>query len=223
VYAVNAESNQPIWPVFTPPYGQVFDTRSGVTADLKADDAGLYVPTVSEGRLYCLNRTNGSVKWQWTGTGALTVSPVVTTDTVYQTDPNLGMVAIDKQEGPDVTTPQFNRLPGKGVRWSLADVKQVLAQDDKYTYALRRDNVIVALDKRTGETQFTSRRKDFHTFATNPKDGTVYAATKGGRVVAVKGVFQPGQVGEVVRSDERLLPVERPGAVALAAGTRKPQ
>ena len=84
------------------------------------------------------------------------------------------------------------------MRWERTDVAQVLSQDDKYTYVVRKDNVIAALDKKSGEAQFTSRRKDFAAYASNPKDGTVYAATKGGRIVAVKAVLTPGQVGELV-------------------------
>ena len=201
VYAVTADVRDPAWPVFVAPYGNVFDARAPVTADLKADETGIYVATQGEGRLYCLNRVNGQVKWQWFGTGPLTASPVPTSDTVYQQDANLGMVAINKAEDPEIADPQYNRTKGMGVRWERSDVTQVLAQDDRYTYALRKDKVILALDKKTGETQFTSRRNDLHAFATNPADGTIYAASRGGRVLAIKPNLQVGAVGELVRAD----------------------
>ena len=59
---------------------------------------------------------------------------------------------------------------------------------------------IAAHDKRTGEVRFTSQRSDFTVFGTNlvKEDGIVYAATKRGRVIAVRPVLKPGTVGEVV-------------------------
>jgi hypothetical protein len=117
------------------------------------------------------------------------------------------MVALNKLEDPELKEPQYNRKP----RWALPEVRQILAQDDKYTYAVRKDGVIVALDKATGRTDFTSRRKDFQAFATNTgydearstykQDGSIYAATKGGRVLRVKPVFEPGEVGELVDAE----------------------
>jgi PQQ-like domain len=196
VYAVSVDTREPIWPIENGIFGQTFDTMGApVLADLVADDTGLYVATSGEGKLYCLNRITGQVKWQYYGSGSLTSPPVVLSDTVYQLDPNRGMVALNKLEDPELKEPQYNRKP----RWALPEVRQILAQDDKYTYAVRKDGVIVALDKQTGETQFTSRRKDFAAFATNhEKDSGIYVATKGGRVLQLKPVFESGQVGEVV-------------------------
>jgi outer membrane protein assembly factor BamB len=215
VYAVSAEDRKAFWNMENAQYGQTFDARAPVVADVKADDAGVYVATLGAGRLYCLNRISGQVKWQYTGSAALETSPVVTADTAYQSDPNRGIVAINKLDDPEIRTPQFNREPGKGVRWERKDLKQILAQDDKHTYALRTDGVIVVLDKKTGETQFTSRRKDLAAYATNTKDGVIYGATKEGRVLAIKAVLTQGQVGEVVWNDEPIGPAAAP---ALAMG-----
>lgn len=212
VYAVTADGREPIWPISNPPFGNTFDARSPVTADVIADETGVYVATAGEGKLYCLSRNTGQVRWQYFGSGALTATPVVTPDTVYVLDPNRGMVALNKGDAPDPASPQFNRTP----RWTQTGVRQILAQDDKYTYGLRNDNVIVALDKQTGAVEFVSRRKDLHAFATNAKDGTLYAATKGGRVLAVKPVFQAGQVGEVVDASGLLNRADTPRVVADA-------
>lgn len=197
VYALSTETREPIWPL----PGNTFDAGAGVVADLKADDAGLFVPTLGSGRLYCLNRISGQVKWQWFGSGELTVSPIVTSDSVYQMDPNQGMVAINKNEDLNLKVPQYNRTVGHGVRWSRTDVTQILAQDEEHTYALRKDGIILALDKKTGDTLFTSRRKEFSTFATNTKDGTIYASTRAGRVLGIQANYLPGKVGELVMTD----------------------
>jgi outer membrane protein assembly factor BamB len=221
VYAVSVDTREPIWPIENGIFGQTFDTNGApVAADLIADDTGLYCPTAGEGKLYCLNRITGQVKWQYFGSGPLTTAPVVTADTVYQLDPNRGMVALNKLEDPEDKEPQYNRKP----RWALRDVRQILSQDDKYTYAVRKDGVILALDKRTGRTEFTSRRKDFQAFATNTgydaahstykQDGAIYAATKGGRVLQIKPVLEAGQVGELVDAG-REQPGEGREALAL--------
>lgn len=199
VYAVTANDREPIWPL----PGNVFDARSPVTAPLAADDVGLYVSTV-EGKFYCVNRTSGQVKWQWFGTGPLEDAPVPLADTVYIRDPNRGWAAVDKIENPEIKAPQYNRKE----RWARDDIKQILSQDAQYTYVLTKDNRISALDKKTGQTRFQSRRNDFHVMATNPKDSTIYLSTLRGRIVAVKPVLTPGQTGEVVLGTPAAQPFE---------------
>ena len=82
------------------------------------------------------------------------------------------------------------------------DVKEVVAQDDKYAYARSSDNHLLAIDKATGETKFQSQRTDFARFGVNTKDdGVIFAVTKSGTVLAIKGIFKPGVVGEQVRND----------------------
>ena len=193
VYAVTGQDREPIWPL----PGNVFDARSAVTAPLRADDVGLYVSTI-EGKFYCVNRTSGQVKWQWYGSGPLEEAPVPLADTIYIKDPNRGWVAVDKVENPDIKGPQYNRKE----RWARDDIRQILSQDERYTYALTKDNRISALDKKTGQTKFQSKRDDFNVFATNSKDSTIYTASEQGRVLAVRPVLTPGQTGEVVMIDE---------------------
>lgn len=193
IYAVGAESREPLWPLEGRP---TFDARAPVAADVKADDVGVYIPTMG-GILYCLNRINGQVKWQYHASGPLTASPTPMGDTVYLRDPNRGMVAINKVEDPDAGKPQYNR----NHRWSIGNIKQILAQDDKHTYVLRTDGVIAALDKKTGATQFTAERKDFTVFATNQIDGMIYAISEAGHLVAIRSVQKMGEIGEIVRAD----------------------
>ena len=201
VTAVSTEDRNPIWPIeheHTPTNG-MFDARSPVVANLAADDSGLYVPT-SGGRMYCIDRINGTVKWQFFAKAPPLNKPAVLgSDTVYIEDPGQGFVALDKVPPAPVagkpSKPQYNRDP----RWVSSTIKQILAQDDHFTYALRKDDSIVAMDKRTGESNFSARRKDLSVFATNVKDGTIYAATTDGRIVAIKAVTTPGVVAPLVR------------------------
>jgi hypothetical protein len=203
VMAVATEDRNPIWPIDqenTPTQG-MFNAMAPVVANLSADDSGLYVPAF-DGRLYCINRISGQVKWQWFGNEPLDTPAILMSDTVYIHDPKLGIVAIDKVEPPNIpgkpSKPHYNRDP----RWTSMAIIQVLTQDEHYTYATRKDNSIVALDKKNGESVFASRRNDFTTFATNTKDSTIYAATRDGHIVAIKAVTLPGIVGEVARRDD---------------------
>lgn len=193
VYSVSTAEREPVWPL----PGNVFEARSRVIAPLKVDDVGLYIPCL-DGKFYCVHRTSGVVRWQYFAGGPLEQAPVLTGDTVYIFDPVRGWSAVDKVENPEVKGPQYNRKE----RWARTDVTQVLAQDDQHTYVKDTANRIVALDKRSGVRRFASARSDFHVFGTNARDGIAYTCSRGGRLVAVEPVFQPGRSGEVVRLDD---------------------
>lgn len=196
VYAVNTK-REPIWQL----EGYTFDARSPIYAPLKADEAGVYIGTAS-GKFYCVNRTSGVVKWQYFASAPIEVAPVLTTDTIYIYDANRGWAAVDKVDSADIKGPQYNRKD----RWVRKDIKQVVSQDEKFTYVMDKSSALLALDKKTGETRFKSKRSDFHTFATNSKDGVAYAASAGGRIAAIKAVLTPGTTGEVVLLDDDKTP-----------------
>jgi outer membrane protein assembly factor BamB len=192
VYAVNQENRQPIWATST---GQTFKTYGAVKADLRADDSGIYIPS-TDFKLYCLDKTQGRVKWEYYAGAPLRESPEVTATTVYVPVPDRGIVAIDKVNGTQV----------RQARWAVKDAVKFLAEDEKYAYLSRADHVILAVDKATGEQKFTSKRTDFVAFATNTRDSTIYAATKDGQVMAIVPVLKAGNVGELALDNAR--PVE---------------
>jgi len=178
--------------------GSAFKTGGSVVADLAADDDTLYVAS-TDSKLYALNRLNGRIRWQYYATAPLREGAVVTSDMVYQYDRGAGLAALSKASG------DFNRRP----LWVAEDCTRLLAQDDRNAYLRRRDGAIVARDKKTGEVRFTSRQK-FNVFATNTlkEDGMIYAATKGGRILAIRPILKPGMVGEVVRLETQELGAE---------------
>jgi outer membrane protein assembly factor BamB len=200
VYAVGGAHRDPIWPLTDP--DNIFDARARIIAPLKADAAGLYVSCL-DGHLYCLHLTRGTTRWHYFASGPLEHAPVLTSDTVYVIDPNRGWLAIDKIDNPDLKVPQFIRTP----RWARKDIIQILSQDDKYVYAKDKSNHIVALDKKSGDVRFQSSRSDFYRFGSNSYDGISYTISSGGRVVAIRPVFQPGQSGEVVKIDDEVDPL----------------
>jgi outer membrane protein assembly factor BamB len=193
VYAIN-EERRAVWA--TP--GGIFQTAGPIVADLKADESGLYVASKDE-KLYCLNRTNGKLLWQFFAGAALNSAPVPTADTVYQYIDGDGVAAITKD--PKAA---YNR----SAKWVYKSGRQFLAQDEKYAYIMEprvdaKDedvvhHVIVAVDKETGQKAFESRHQDFAVFGTNARDGIIYAAYADGAVVAIKPVLKPGQIGELV-------------------------
>ena len=206
VYAVS-EARNPVWSID----GNMFHCTGAIVADLKADDAGLYVASQG-GILYCINRTTGKLKWQYFGGSPLAAAPVPTVDTVYQSVPNLGLAAVDKNDGG------FNRMP----RWVFPKATQFLAQDDKYAYILEEvpgkkitTRTIVAVDKKTGEREFQSKTTNFNVFGTNIKDNTIYVGYHTGVLLAIKPVLKAGTIGELV-----LQPVNPSDAMLVASAMR---
>lgn len=185
VYAVSTAGRESIWPL----PGGVFQTGAAIIGDLAIDNDNLYVAS-TDNKLYALNRNSGKMRWQYFGSASMRTGPMVTSDAVYQFVPGTGLVALDKAQG------EFIRKP----RWVAGNATQLLAQDERNAYVRTRDNRIAAHDRKTGELRFTSQRRDLEVFGTNlvKEDGIIYAATKKGRVIAVRPVLKPGTVGEVV-------------------------
>ena len=199
VTAVAFDSREPVWPTDN----GIFKTYGEVVGDLAIDETGLYVAS-TDGKLCCLNRNNGKVKWQYLSAHELREAPVVTKDLVFQHVPTIGMVAIDK-----IPLVPFNRGP----KWHASDIVKILSEDDKNVYALREDDVIVALDKTNGHALFTSHRHDLIAYTTNIKDGTIYTVKRANRVMAIMPVLKRGTIGEMawepVTNDRQALAVAR--------------
>ena len=198
VIAVSAADRTGVWPL----PGSAFQTGGPVVADLALDEDSLYVAS-TDTTLYALRNRDGHIRWRYFAGAPLRDGPAVTSDTVYQFVRGTGVAALAKGAGS----------PDRRPVWVAADCTQFLAQDDRNAYLRRHDGAVVARDKKTGEVKFTSRRHDLDVFATNTlkEDGVVYAATKQGRIIAIKPILKPGVVGEVVRMDQQTI-----GAEALA-------
>lgn len=190
VAAVAIDGRLPLW---TLP-NLVFGTYAGITGNLAVDDSNLYVAS-TDTKLYCLLKSTGKIRWQYFGGSPLHDGPVVMKDLVYQYIPDNGVVAIDKAAANAAQTPTYNREP----RWTAGDGRQFAGSDDRYAYIRTNANLLLAIDKKTGQPMFQSQRTDLTAFGTSTKgDGMLYVASENGRVMAVKPVVQPGQVGEVV-------------------------
>jgi hypothetical protein len=127
------------------------------------------------------------VKWQYYAGSSLRATPEITATMVYLPVTGRGVVAIDKINGPAVREP----------KWVVKDAVKLVAEDEKYAYFNRADQIVIAIEKATGEQKFTSKRTDLVAFATNTKDSTIYAASKEGQVLAIVPVLKPGNMGEL--------------------------
>jgi outer membrane protein assembly factor BamB len=184
LYAVTDERRQ-IWALEKG--AGTFNTQGKFVSDIKADTNGVYASN-TDSKLYCLERLNGHLKWIYYASAPLKTAPVVMAQLVYQYVPGQGIVAIDKING------QFNRQP----KWTVKSAVQVLSEDQQYVYLRRRDNILLAADKNTGEIAFTSKSHPFEVFATNTTDSMIYGSTRDGRIWAVRPVLRAGEVGTVV-------------------------
>ena len=184
----------------------IFMTSGAITADLRVDESGLYVAS-NDSKLYCVNRTTGKLKWQYFAAAPLVSAPVLTPDTVYLSTSNHGLVALDKATGA------YNRAP----RWTDPAAEKFLAQDARFVYAevVRSDplkpllppsRTIVALDKATGRKVFESDHHDFSCLGVNPRDGLIYAAFDGGKLMGLQPVLHAGTIGELVQAGRTDLP-----------------
>jgi outer membrane protein assembly factor BamB len=200
LYAVSADADRKaVWAG-----SGTFRTDGAVLGDVQADDYGVYIAS-TDTKLYCLDRGTSKVKWQYLAGIALTDGPVITDSTVYQLVPGQGLAAIDKiSSDPNA----YNRKP----RWIAENAKQFLAEDEGHSYILSADNHVLALNKKTGEEEFRSKRDDFVSFASNTKDATIYASTAKGDVVAFVPVLKSGSVGQLVM---RMVPVKERAQAGL--------
>lgn len=188
----------PLWPALD----NYFKTDGPITADLAADDYGVYVAS-QDGKLYCLDRNTGKIKWMYYAGAPLLDPPVILGNLIIQRVPGSGLVAINKTEGTYVRQPV----------WIQSQSQQVLSADAGHVYVRSGGNLIVALDRVSGEPRFRSRRTDLRIFATNLNTPMIYAATKGGTVLGIKPVLKPGVVGEIVWDTTAV-----PESLALAQG-----
>ncbi|HEV7300443.1 MAG TPA: PQQ-binding-like beta-propeller repeat protein [Tepidisphaeraceae bacterium] len=170
--------------------GGAFETAGSIVGDLAADTGttgNVYVAS-TDTKLYALAATSGQLRWQYYAGAALTTGPTVTAEMLYQFVPGTGLVAIDKNNGDAI----------RAARWAIIDATKLVAEDAQLAYVLGTGNKVYGVDKKTGKVRFVSTRDDLSVFAENTTDGTVYAATPGGEIIAATPVLTQGKMGELV-------------------------
>jgi hypothetical protein len=197
-----AEDRTPYWPLLLP--NDAFDTQSKILSAIAVDSTSCYCSTTA-GKLYCLDKANGKLKWQYFAGEPLTTGPQVTDTAVYQYVPDAGLTAIDKTTKMTLGNGDTaEESPFHSPRWTLKNAVRILAEDDQYVYVVlgTPDEMsgLAAVDKQTGRIAFKTHRRDLIFAASQPKASLIYAVTSNGLVVALKSVLQPGSYGEIAQN-----------------------
>jgi outer membrane protein assembly factor BamB len=188
VFALTTEPKV-AWPITPQMPGGQFQTDGDVNAPVSADDAGVFV-SATDTKLYAIDPVGGRIRWTYYSGIPLQTSPQITADTVYQFVDGQGLTALDKKPGgPNIRQP----------RWTNRDARLVLADDAQYAYVLHAGG-IAALDKKTGQERFATKRSDFVKVTENlsAKDNTIYVLTRDNTLRAIKPVTRAGVVGQLV-------------------------
>lgn len=181
-----------LWPRTEEMPNSIFIADGKITAPLRVDEGGVYVPC-HDGKLYALDPNTGRIRWEYIAGVAITQSAQPTSDTVYIYIRDKGLVALEKK-----TPTRYQKE-----RWTNPDALVVAADDAKYTYVLTTSGTIAALDKETGVQAFATERNDFVRVMPNlnPKDNTIFALTDDNKLMAITPVNRTGVVGSMVRAD----------------------
>jgi len=196
-----AEDRTPYWTLLP---DDAFDTQSKILSAVAVDSTGCYCSTTA-GKLFCLDKTTGKLKWQYFAGEPLTTGPQVTDTAVYQYVPDLGLAAIDKTTKVILADGEIApESPFHSPRWILKGAARILAEDDQYVYVVlgTPDEMrgLAAVEKQTGRIAFRTHRRDLIFAACQPKASLIYAVTSTGLVVALKPVLEPGSYGEIAEN-----------------------
>jgi glucose dehydrogenase len=166
-----------------------FQRQGKFVSDIRADDTGVY--RVEHRQQGLLSRTlSGKIKWQYWGSGAAeNRAGRDGDDGVNQYVPGQGVVGIDKMQG------EFNRKPRLSVKMPC----RCGAKISRTSYLRRRDNRLIAVDKKTGQVVFTSKAQRLLD-ASRPTRTTRRSTPprKDGHVAAIRPVLREGEVGTLV-------------------------
>jgi outer membrane protein assembly factor BamB len=201
------EDRTPFWPLLT---DSTFSTGSKIVSGVAVDSRSCYFATTA-GKLYCIDKNTGRLRWQYFAGTDLENTPQVTDTAVYQYVPGTGLVAIDKTTKMMIDNQDSGvEQPFHSPKWTLASAGKILAEDSQFVYVVlgRPGEVggIAAVDKATGEIAFQTHRRDLIGLAADPKGTMFYGITRGGVVVAMKPVVNPGSYGEIAMVRQELGP-----------------
>ncbi len=198
-----ADDRTPLWPLLE---GSGFDTSGKIYGDIAVLHGSL--PTdqrvfaaSTDGTLYCLNSESGKLEWRYVAGEALYEGPAVTDKTIYQPVPGKGLAAIDRSQFVGVEGIEQQAVaenPYHTAKWIAKDGIRLLAEDDQFAYVLTESNTVLAVNKDTGETAFSTRKHKLVGFAAKLKSSTIYTVTEKGLVVAFHPTQSTGIFGEIV-------------------------
>lgn len=182
---------------------------TSVTADLVADEKGVYVAN-RDNSLYLLEPATGKVSWRVRLSGPLYAPPVVTPDMVFQHSREDGLCAIKS-----ATTFEGSRL-----QWKLPLATSLLTVAGDRGYFLSSDGTIVSASLATGEITHHIDAPGMTIPMPSPADSTIYLASRDGRIFCARPVGTPPLTAEDVQAAMRVAPVDH--GPAASAASREP-
>ena len=197
VYFANAEGT-----VFASDANQrrlhwTFQAGDAFVADLKLSGTqGLVLAASRDYSLYAINPTSGRLAWVCTVGDPLLKAPHVVNDRIYIIKENHVLLALDE-------------LAGEHPLWTVEGVDEFLAASPRAIYVLTSDQKIVALSPADGSALFAIDAGRVDLLAVNDVDGQIFAATRDGRLAAVrevKGKYDdPGRKATEEKAEEEVL------------------
>lgn len=160
-----------------------------ITADLAADENGVYVATL-DNALILLDPTLGGRRWRTRFTGALYEPPVITPATAFQYCAEDGVVAINTG-----TIGVEQR-----VRWTLPRGRQALTVEDKLVYLLSSDESLIVVGLDDGHLVHTIPAAGFTIPMASPGELALYIASKDGRIFCARKRGVPAVRADDVRA-----------------------
>lgn len=147
-----------------------------VTADLVADDNGIYVAS-RDNSLYLLDPVAGGIRWRARLSGPLYEPPAISHDLAFQYCPDDGLVAINTAGLGEVDR----------IRWRLPQGRRLLTSDARFAYVMSRDERLLAVRLSDGSVVHEIDAFGFRLGPSIPEARVFYIASPDGRVFCGRG------------------------------------
>lgn len=179
VYACTAARKKFIWSS---------GTLGANTADLTADERGVYVPS-QDHSLYLFSHQTGQIRWRARFAGPLYEAAIVTPELVYQFCADDGLVAVEAQP----------LAVEERIRWKLPRGRALLTIHEGRAFVLSQDETLLAVDVKDGGVKHTIPAAGFTLPMPAAADATVYVASPDGRIFCARPKGAPPVSQEEIR------------------------
>ncbi|MGE0478928.1 MAG: PQQ-binding-like beta-propeller repeat protein [Phycisphaerae bacterium] len=183
-------------------------TNAANTADLVADDNGVYVAS-RDHALYLYDAIDGSTKWRALLSGPLREPPAPTKEVAYQYCPDDGVAAIETALGKDE----------ERIRWKLARGRALLTVDKTTAFIATRDGFVVPVAIADGKEGAAIDASAFTIPITWTADATILLVAPNGRMFSARPKDAPPVKIEDIR---KALRTSESSAAGGAAPTTQP-
>ncbi len=146
-------------------------TTGDVVGGLVADSHAVYIPCLDR-KLYAFELVSSKRLWAARLDGKLDQAPMLAGANVLAVGAGSGLYAVDIIKGE--------------THWFVPNVRQILSRTADHVMAADTSGNILAVNLDTGSVDSTTPTNQADLFVTNTIDGTVYAVSGDGRIVALE-------------------------------------